>query len=429
MGTFIPSVIMVVRSSRGCLQSSFCLLLIVAILVTIGLNIHVIETSGNYIEPLDTFLPVKISTTNAPPSNASNTSRTYVLNNPDNHNDNTTLNGTSELYARGDREPLLEVLRWAGVNLSAIDVNSLPTWKEVADRFGDEPVVLGQDTCQAFRESIPPRQRVLGVAGPFNSGTNILALTLINNCRNVGVRAQVNWGKHQSPRFRYVNYVHEKMNNTDYLPIVAVRDPYSWFQSMCRKSYAAGWYHVSGPEGHCPNFIPNQVERDWFNKTQQSVSSYFKDDARLIVGVVNKANFTLDKPNIPVEIKYKNEIAYHESLVHFWKDWYQEYFDADFPRLMIRLEDLVFRPYEVVEATCKCAGGRVVHRSKFSLYAESIKKGSKGHDGAAETTLADAFTLHLRTNRSSGMTAEDHAFARKVLDTSVMGVFRYRHPN
>lgn len=29
---------------------------------------------------------------------------------------------------------------------------------------------------------------------------------------------------------------------------------------MCRMNYEAIWYHVTGPEGHCPNFRPNHVE-------------------------------------------------------------------------------------------------------------------------------------------------------------------------
>ena len=45
-----------------------------------------------------------------------------------------------------------------------------------------------------------------------------------------------------------------------------------------------------------------------------------------------------------------------ESLASVWTEWYREYYDADFPRLMIRFEDLLFHTPEVLDQIRECAG-------------------------------------------------------------------------
>ena len=68
--------------------------------------------------------------------------------------------------------------------------------------YGPEPVIYGLDTCVPFRESSDPADHFLGVAGTFNTGTNLLSELLIHNChiparmakygaRNEGIRWQV----------------------------------------------------------------------------------------------------------------------------------------------------------------------------------------------------------------------------------------------
>jgi len=102
------------------------------------------------------------------------------------------------------KAPILKLLREAGVrDIDAEMMERLPTWKQVTDLYGTEPVLYGLDTCQAFRESgEDPGEHLLGVAGTFNTGTNLLAELLIHNCEmparmakygeiNKGIRWQV----------------------------------------------------------------------------------------------------------------------------------------------------------------------------------------------------------------------------------------------
>lgn len=135
------------------------------------------------------------------------------------------------------------------------------------------------------------------------------------------MNAKVPWGKHQSARFRLIhntklgasisrkNDAIKSQNNGELdhpelppellelnqnvLPVVMVRDPFTWWQSMCRVRYSAHWYHVV-PD-HCPNFIANDVEKEWFFKKRPEVRKHYDADPWKVDNVMNKANYTLDK--------------------------------------------------------------------------------------------------------------------------------------
>ena len=150
------------------------------------------------------------------------------------------------------KEQLIQIMKMADVNLTEEVLEALSSWEQVVDRFGPEPKILGLETCQAFNAKVPQEKRQLAPAGMFNSGTNLLFQLLQKNCKvhpqapgmGRGIDWQVNWGKHQSPRFRFENKIYENRNNAEILPVVIVRDPYTWFQSMCKNRYSAHWYHI-----------------------------------------------------------------------------------------------------------------------------------------------------------------------------------------
>ena len=72
---------------------------------------------------------------------------------------------------------------------------------------------------------------------------------------------------------------------------------------MCLNPYAAQWRHTAN---HCPNLVPDNNEKQKY-----------------------------DKPSFPVNIKFDQDSRYHyDSLVHLWSKWYRQYFDVDYPILM-----------------------------------------------------------------------------------------------
>jgi hypothetical protein len=199
---------------------------------------------------------------------------------------------------------------------------------------------------------------------------------------------------------------------------------------MCKVRYSAHWYHVV--PHHCPNFIATQVEQDWFYKTRGELRRYYQNDPWKVDNVMDKANFTLGTRVIPLYARYNSETRNHESLAHMWKDWYADYFDeaiAPWPRLIVRLEDLVFYPHETVKQICECVEGVYVGEENLSLKLNS-SKGVKPDNihGNDKTGLLKAIISHTLNNRTEGMTQEDADFAAKTLENSVMQLFGYKPP-
>jgi hypothetical protein len=111
-----------------------------------------------------------------------------------------------------DKGPILTLLKEAGIDLDTLDqtvIDSLPLWSTVVKLYGDKPRIVGLDTCEAFRSMGDPADHFLGVAGTFNTGTNLMAELFIANCHmparmakygkvNRGIRWQVRYVAEQS---------------------------------------------------------------------------------------------------------------------------------------------------------------------------------------------------------------------------------------
>ena len=139
------------------------------------------------------------------------------------------------------KEKTLEILQKANIHRSA-NCHRLPTWKSVSDLYGDEPVIYGLETCETYREllkqqeaiKINPRPRVAGLQ---NSGTNALAELFKDNFPE-----SLRLGSMDAPWGKAFPIPDERNLSTELIfPVVIVRDPYRWMQSMCRFSYAVSW--------------------------------------------------------------------------------------------------------------------------------------------------------------------------------------------
>lgn len=96
---------------------------------------------------------------------------------------------TKTATTRGDKGPILQLLREAGIDINQLEpalMDSLPTWNEVSALYGSEPIMIGLETCDTFRSVGDPADHFLGVAGTMNTGTNLLAELLIANCHMGG---------------------------------------------------------------------------------------------------------------------------------------------------------------------------------------------------------------------------------------------------
>ncbi len=182
------------------------------------------------------------------------------------------------------------------------------------------------------------------------------------------------------------------------MPAVTIRDPYVWLKSMCRHPYGVEWPVT---EEHCPNLVPNQFDLELYP-------------------------FLRTMKSIPVFARYLDFDRNHDSMVHNWNDWYNEYMNVKFPFVMVRYEDLLFRPKQMTELICHCAGGTM--NGHFEYIVHSAKRGPGAH-GHVRTSYVDALIQYGSPKRRlQGLTPEDLEFAYQHLDRRLMQVFGYPDP-
>ena len=191
------------------------------------------------------------------------------------------------------------------------------------------------------------------------------------------------------------------------LPLVTIRDPYVWMQSMCRHRYAA--YGDWKTPSHCPNILKENVD-------------------------VNDHDYDNNNNTIPASVHYSETepfITYHKSLPHLWNDWYRLYYNATFPRIIVRFEDLLFYGQQVTEALCKCGGGVTREDRRYPHFvhvSESAKLGTAAH-GKHKTGLVGALIKYSTfKHRLDSLSAEDIQAAVHIFDSEIMDTFGYTNP-
>jgi hypothetical protein len=264
---------------------------------------------------------------------------------------------------------------------------------------------------------------MLGAAGMFSTGTNLVTHLLKKNCyiperaekyglgtatkEQLGMRWQVPWGKHTPADYK-IKHATEKAQqiNKDFiLPCVTIRSPWRWMQSMCKNPYTARWPHAN----ICPHLVVNASE-----SSQQWN---------------------------PVSVKYGAGTENYTSLVHLWIEWYGQYArlvmddenveNQSYPVLIIRMEDLIFYTQETVTQVCQCAGGVIYADKPFEYVVESAKKDSPGHD--TSVGLTEAWIKYSKPLQPhAGFVPEDYLAGIDALNHDdrfkLVELLHYHHP-
>ncbi|KAG7369249.1 hypothetical protein IV203_031992 [Nitzschia inconspicua] len=314
------------------------------------------------------------------------------------------------------REQLMDIIHEAGiVEIDVASILSLPKWSSVTKLYGDTPVVLGLERCSEFLDEVkfPAWDASLGTAGLFNTGTNPFAMYLEQNCKLPknksdkagGTRWQVPWGKHTFASLRLQNTAgrEAKTNKETVMPIVMVRDPYSWMQSMCKHPYEARWPHSK----MCPNL--GYVEKPGRLRFRQ-----------------NAGKLPMVK-SVSVNVRYK-PVRHFDSLAHFWLEWYKEYLEADYPRLIVRFEDIQFHAKEVIDIICQCANGVPRKDDAIFRYVVDSAKWGAAHPDRSTNMVTAMIKYGSDKDRFKGMREADTIVASSVLTSEVMELFGYEVP-
>jgi hypothetical protein len=129
----------------------------------------------------------------------------------------------------------------------------LPSEIQVAELYGDHPIVDGLDRCEEYASALKghgnlaPKVRITGL---FNTGTNAFAVAVYLNLREaldlegnysqIQAQAEVPWNKHWpvEARSHWEDKTDPKLVQ-QVMPLVLIRDPFRWMQSMVRIIVAA----------------------------------------------------------------------------------------------------------------------------------------------------------------------------------------------
>ena len=337
---------------------------------------------------------------------------------------------------------------WRRGSVRAVAAERVGAWETEGafppfyDDGSGAPVVDGLERCAAFRARTSDARRP-GLAGLFNTGTNLMMLLLRANCelprecpgrgrdgyvsqrsieqeiygamRNRNARIsgykdctpflfQVAQGKHNIID-AYANHTAKMYAATSYrearaadplenvlgpggrrevLPVVVVKDPLTWMKSMCRMPYAASFRR--GHAQCCPSPVA---------KTKTTVK--------------------FQRTGFPPSV--------FSSLPDFWSRWNRLYYDAAFPRLMVRYEDLLWRGEATTRRVCECVGGAM--RATFDPIDQAAKAGFS-HGTGAVSGRADARSKYANESRRYEFLDDaDLAYASSELDAELLRRFGY----
>jgi hypothetical protein len=223
--------------------------------------------------------------------------------------------------------------------------------------------------------------------------SNLQIVSNINTTTNA-VLTQVPWDKHWLSSLRwnhsiplYRNFSAAVTANA-VLPIVTIRDPWSWMQTMCAQPYLV--QYVDDERGKhkntaCPNLhravhMPKMISgRTW------------------------------------------------PSLLHLWNDWYREYFYSELPFLMVRFEDLIWQPQEVVRAIQHCSGATAA--APNFVYVVDQSKWEHVRQYGPQSNRITAMMKHGNPRRRiRNWSARDVEMSKAIVDDELLGLFGYVAP-
>ena len=162
----------------------------------------------------------------------------------------------------------------------------------------------------------------------------------------------VPWYKHAwvSLRHKYMYRLPDQHETV--MPVIVIRDAYFWMNSMCESPYTMAWNHSNS---HCPNLVEEDALMDYASNHNNNNKDNEEE------GEQQQQSTIPAHLGVPVWIRWARWAREWPSLAHVWTSWYQEYLHADFPRLIIRFEDLLFHTEAVLEEIKECVGAEWVH--------------------------------------------------------------------
>lgn len=110
-------------------------------------------------------------------------------------------------------------------------------------------------------------------------------------------------------------------------------------------------------------------------------------------------------------------------MADMWSEWNLKYWNADFPRLLVRFEDLLFHTEAVVRNIRKCLNGYSKPSGSPPPF-QYVLEAAKDHGFSADYVTAMQ-RYGTRLYRHKGMTRADKIYANQALSEVLMKTFHY----
>lgn len=110
----------------------------------------------------------------------------------------------------------------------------------------------------------------------------------------------------------------------------------------------------------------------------------------------------------------------YTSLVHLWSEYYTDYLAADYPRLIVRFEDTLYRLEEVFRIIMDCIGVKMTQPFVHEVDTPKFHGQPTDFVSALQKYSSDS-------SRHRGLNQEDRALAHEVLNPELMRLFGYQH--
>ena len=243
--------------------------------------------------------------------------------------------------------------------------------------------------------------------------------------------------------------------STDELYIIIIKDPLTWIKSMCKASYYVAFGNTSWKKSdECPMGIhqrdgtqsANQWHAHIFDHIVELYNIYYESwlDGNRTVGIGTKSRNEMIS-EMAQDILGKGSTAWKVGDRKFYgalsvmmarmmknKDieWrikghelystLQQWFEpVKLPHIVVRFEDVLFRPVGVVDRICECVGG---YRRKDQTI---LNEGASKRHGKSKTRQQAIDSYANETYRFSKYLPDDLQFVRETVNDTILQLFGY----
>ena len=223
------------------------------------------------------------------------------------------------------------------------------------------------------------------------------------------MRFQPAWGKHEMPTLAKTEYWNGRDWENNYkgmyeenMIVFVIKDPLTWMKSMCKANYDFRYQNKEWFFNSCPGGGRIEESRfDWLPLNRGKIMNR---------GVNKTSN------------------GWFDSMIHLWSAWYSslttEIDGRKYPYLIVRFEDMLFRPQSVVTQFCKCLGKCKLQSDVDPQHVIIQEEASKGHGNPRNRTMS--FWSYSRPEyRYDGYTREDLEYLSQHVNHTLLEMFGY----